>query len=400
MKYFKNIHSLSELKKQYRALALSNHPDRGGDTETMQTINAEFDALFEVMKRNPENVITETERKETATGYRRHFYTQNGWEGSRYDSRLTTKDISARVKVYTKERYPDYKFSVRCEYFSMGSALHIRLVSGPVAALAPDCGREYISTMSEIKDYPGITDEVRSVMADVVDYANSYNYDDSDSMEDYFDTNFYLHIYIGDYGKPYQVVAPKAKKVGRKSEKKESAAPDQPTRTEEQVGTSAALLMVDYSEKAIAVIGDTAQVKDDLKAMGGRFNRNLMVEGERVAGWVFSKSKTAEVLMFIGKQNAPEEAEKVEDHFVEVHEMAEEPAGVEAMAEIAAGVEALQGLSEEQIYKCLLSASDTLKQSPEFWKMINTAEDPTKAIGRTALACLLELGRKIKKGAA
>lgn len=398
MKYFKNITSLAELKKQYRALAIANHPDKGGDTETMQDINAEFDALFEVMKRNPESVITETERKETATGFRRHFYTQNGWEGSRYNSNLSTKDISSRVKVYTKERYPDYKFSVRCEYFSMGSALHIRLVSGPVAALTPDCGREYISTMSEIKDYPGITDEVRAVMADVVDYANSYNYDDSDGMEDYFDTNFYLHIYIGDYGKPYQVVAPKAKKVGRKPKRKESATPDQPTPVEEQAGASAALLMVDYSEKAIAVIGETAQVKDELKAMGGRFNRNLMVEGERVAGWIFSKSKTAEVSDFIRKQN--QEPEKVENHFEEKHEMLEEPGGVEAMADIVAGVEVLKGLDEEQIYKCLLSASDTLRLSPEFWKMVNSAESMTEAVGRTALACLLELGRKMKKGAA
>ena len=50
MKYFKNITSLAELKKQYRALAIANHPDKGGDTETMQAINAEFDALLEKTK--------------------------------------------------------------------------------------------------------------------------------------------------------------------------------------------------------------------------------------------------------------------------------------------------------------------------------------------------------------
>jgi curved DNA-binding protein CbpA len=35
MAYFKNIHSLAELKKEYRRLALENHPDKGGSTEVM-----------------------------------------------------------------------------------------------------------------------------------------------------------------------------------------------------------------------------------------------------------------------------------------------------------------------------------------------------------------------------
>ena len=29
--YFKNIETLEDLKKQYRELAMQNHPDRGGD---------------------------------------------------------------------------------------------------------------------------------------------------------------------------------------------------------------------------------------------------------------------------------------------------------------------------------------------------------------------------------
>jgi curved DNA-binding protein CbpA len=38
--YFKNISSLDDLKAQYRALALANHPDMGGDAETMKAINS------------------------------------------------------------------------------------------------------------------------------------------------------------------------------------------------------------------------------------------------------------------------------------------------------------------------------------------------------------------------
>ena len=49
--FFTNVKTLEELKKQYRRLAMKYHPDCGGDTATMQAINAEHDALFEMLKK-------------------------------------------------------------------------------------------------------------------------------------------------------------------------------------------------------------------------------------------------------------------------------------------------------------------------------------------------------------
>lgn len=51
MKYFNNPVTLDELKKQYKHLAQQHHPDVGGDTATMQAINAEYEELFEILKR-------------------------------------------------------------------------------------------------------------------------------------------------------------------------------------------------------------------------------------------------------------------------------------------------------------------------------------------------------------
>ena len=50
--YFINCKTLDELKKSYKAAAMKYHPDMGGDTATMQAINAEYEARFEVLKRS------------------------------------------------------------------------------------------------------------------------------------------------------------------------------------------------------------------------------------------------------------------------------------------------------------------------------------------------------------
>lgn len=54
-------------------------------------------------------------------------------------------------------------------------------------------------------------------------------------------------------------------------------------------------VIVNYSEKALAVFGDTKAVKDELKALDGRFNPKLTHEGTKKAGWIFSKSKEQEL---------------------------------------------------------------------------------------------------------
>lgn len=49
--------------------------------------------------------------------------------------------------------------------------------------------------------------------------------------------------------------------------------------------------IIDYSEKSIAVIGDTKEIKDQLKTLGGRFNGKLSCG----AGWIFSKKTEGKV---------------------------------------------------------------------------------------------------------
>ena len=53
--------------------------------------------------------------------------------------------------------------------------------------------------------------------------------------------------------------------------------------------------IVEYSEKAIAVFGDTKPIKETLKDLNGLFRANLTHKGERRAGWIFSKKQEDKV---------------------------------------------------------------------------------------------------------
>ena len=55
------------------------------------------------------------------------------------------------------------------------------------------------------------------------------------------------------------------------------------------------LEIVEYSEKAIAVFGDTKPIKDVLKNLNGLFRANLTYKGERRAGWIYSKKQELKV---------------------------------------------------------------------------------------------------------
>ena len=46
MTFFNNTKSYEENKALYKKLCFENHPDKGGDVETMQAINAEWESLI------------------------------------------------------------------------------------------------------------------------------------------------------------------------------------------------------------------------------------------------------------------------------------------------------------------------------------------------------------------
>jgi hypothetical protein len=213
-----------------------------------------------------------------------NLYTANGWVGANYDSKLSTKEIAAKVRSYAKKNFPDFKFSIRTEWSIYTDSMCIELKEGtciPFIEGSRSAERGYMSTMNNVKGWENeLTPEMFKVLDAVTTYASSFRYDDSDGMQDYFDTNFYLSIKVSEY----KIIEPKAKKSSVKPEKVEEA-------KEVEAVTVEGLEIVDYSEKAIAVFGDTKAIKEQLKGLGGRFNPSLITTVESVPAGYSARSK-------------------------------------------------------------------------------------------------------------
>lgn len=267
MKYFNTSMTIHEVKATYRNWAFKLHSDvNGGDDEAMKDLNVQFEYAYKYAQTHSV-VVSEEDKKESAKNYTRKFYTENGWCGSRYDSSLSTTDIAKKVREYAKYAYPDFKFSISCKYFSGGSSCSMILMQSPYELtteylLDKWCrnhteqygridfynGEEWVHEVTEenIRKYKEFTKKkvyedwqfnqyydfgkdmierspidirVLSAIKDVMDYLQSYNYDDSDSMTDYFDCGFYFHVSIGKYNKPCIVKEPKSWKLADKSKK-------------------------------------------------------------------------------------------------------------------------------------------------------------------------------------
>lgn len=155
-------------------------------------------------------------------------YTGNKFEGSNYRAtrEMNFSDVVKTMRERFKVELPGVKISTVQENYSMGRALHVSIMSAPqdvfdfsgqtenyrgemvpAAELYSDVvERKYMQVNQyHVKEHYGLSQYGRDVIAKVNNIVNSFNYDDSDSQIDYFDTRFYLHLNIGKWDKPFIV---------------------------------------------------------------------------------------------------------------------------------------------------------------------------------------------------
>lgn len=156
----------------------------------------------------------------------KQLYTRNGWVGENFDWNLDIKEIAKIARKYIKDNYKDLKASVRIRRNNYFKALDIeidantielakteedlmnefnqtqsmRIIMNNVNQLSPEEYKkrieELLNDKIKLKGYRLYSMKTHQTLLDIKKFINSYNYDDSDGMIDYFDTNFYLDIRV------------------------------------------------------------------------------------------------------------------------------------------------------------------------------------------------------------
>lgn len=133
-------------------------------------------------------------------------------------------------------------------------------------------------------DFEEFEGDARKFLLEANKILQEGNFDNSDSMTDYFHVGFYSAINIGNYERDF-IFNPEYKK---------------PVKTQVEKVDVEGFKLIDYSNKAIALFGDTKPLKDKLKELGGRFNPFLKLDGEKMAGWIFKKELEQDLKLLIG----------------------------------------------------------------------------------------------------
>ena len=184
-------------------------------------------------------------------------YSGHGWEGVNSRKNLSTSEQAKEITNTMKKQFPDVKIARKSDVYSGGSSIDFDIMSsdkdlyisdsdidklGHEQLFNTDITRgygfdrwaeqnvdsyktEHRYSVDDVKRYAKeqlknvrerqnqhvdgdewyLSDYGKKVVSELNKQANSYTYDDSDGMTDYFDHGTYMSVNIGKWNKPYSV---------------------------------------------------------------------------------------------------------------------------------------------------------------------------------------------------
>lgn len=127
------------------------------------------------------------------------------------EARREYKDIKTTAKEIRqalRREFPACKFSVSIKRYTGGQSLSIDVMSCPFEVMATGAlGTEKYWQVNHyhIGTSQSYTPEGKALLLRVKELANADNWDHSDHMTDYFDVNYYVHISVGRWDRPFVV---------------------------------------------------------------------------------------------------------------------------------------------------------------------------------------------------
>lgn len=119
---------------------------------------------------------------------------------------MNTKEIAKQIRKDLKEQIKGSKFSTTISNYSGGSSITVALMESDESVIKTKS--DYIQVNHYyIDESDHLTESGKEMMNKVMNIINKFHWDKSDSQTDYFNCNFYVHLHIGRWDKPFQNVA-------------------------------------------------------------------------------------------------------------------------------------------------------------------------------------------------
>lgn len=225
----------------------------------------------------------------------------------------TAANAASAIRAELKKKFPNIKFSVRSENYSGGNSVRVGWVDGPsqdeVKSLVSKYQQGHFNGMEDIYEYSNSREDIPQVkyvfanrdMSDEARAAIEASAEEIFGERDPSNNEVYRIwrkaslpagakviglVRSGENGSIEDVYRVAYELPG-------NSAPDgEESPSYEKVEVPAGeIQVIDYSERAFAVIGDTKPIKEELKALGGKFNARLSCG----PGWIFSKKNLEKV---------------------------------------------------------------------------------------------------------
>ena len=123
---------------------------------------------------------------------------------------ISTNEVKA-IREELKKEFPEYRFGVRKRGWH---AVQVTLKKGPAIDAEVFTHGDGYAQLNHFypekygkfaKTFEKIIEIIKTAPA-TVKGGRAY-YDNSDAMTDYFDTAYYFDVHVGDWDKPYEVMA-------------------------------------------------------------------------------------------------------------------------------------------------------------------------------------------------
>ena len=253
---------------------------------------------------------TEQEAQQAADNTKKNYDRQAAYkqECKNNPKKSTAANCAAAVREELKKNFPGIKFSVTSDNYSMGDHVRVSWTDGPTTDEVEKFTDKYqyghFDGMTDMYEYSNTRDDIPQTKHMFTERRMS---DETRAILDPIAVKLFENEHLRDENVLYRLFQKTSLPVGAvitgisRNEKMAGSPHDlykidftapQPSvpeiQTFEKLEVKAGEInIIDYSEKAIAVVGDTKPIKDKLKELGGKFNFRLSCG----PGWIFPKSR-------------------------------------------------------------------------------------------------------------